>query len=245
MVGRTVLVTGASSGLGRAAAEMIAACGGRIVAVARDEARLRACIDGLAGEGHQARVCDVSDADAAAALVGDAAKEAGGLHGLFHSAGEGLILPARLTKPANVQAVFGAAVNGAFGVVRAAARQGVMAPGASLVLMSSVAAHRGRAGMAAYSAAKAAIEGAVRALAVELAPRQIRVNALAAGGVQTAMNDRITANLAEGGADAYAAAHPLGMGRPEDVAAAVLFLLSPAARWITGSTMVVDGGYSA
>ncbi len=80
---------------------------------------------------------------------------------------------------------------------------------------------------------------------MELAPRQIRVNALAAGGVQTAMNDRITANLAEGGADAYAAAHPLGMGRPEDVAAAVLFLLSPAARWITGSTMVVDGGYSA
>ena len=245
MAGRTVLVTGASSGLGRAAAEMIAGCGGRIIGVGRDEARLGAAIDALAGQGHQARVCDLSDADAAAALVGEASKDAGGLHGLFHSAGEGLILPTRLTKPANIQAVFGAAVNGAFGLVRGAARQGVMAPGASLVLMSSVAAHRGRAGMAAYSAAKAAIEGAVRALAVELAPREIRVNALAAGGVQTEMNERITANLAEGGADAYAAAHPLGMGRPEDVAAAVLFLLSPAARWITGTAMVVDGGYSA
>ncbi len=245
MAGRTILVTGASSGLGLAAARMIASCGGKVVGVGRDQVRLDAAIGGLAGEGHLARICDVSDADAAAALVGQASSDAGGLHGLFHSAGEGLILPARLTKPANVQAVFGAAVNGAFGLVRAAARAGVMAPGSSLILMSSVAAHRGRAGMAAYSAAKAAIEGAARALAVELAPREIRVNALAAGGVQTPMNDRITANLADGGVDAYAAAHPLGMGRPEDVAAAVVFLLSPAARWITGTVMVVDGGYSA
>ncbi len=245
MAGRTVLVTGASSGIGLATAELIARCGGRVVGVARDESRLAAAMTRLAGEGHLARVCDVSDADAATALVAEAAGQAGGLHGLFHAAGAGLILPARLTKPANVQAVFGAAVNGAFGLVRAAARSGVMAPGASLLLMSSVAAHRGRGGMAAYSAAKAAIEGAVRALAVELAPRDIRVNALAAGGVLTPMNDRIVANLAEGGADAYAAAHPLGMGRPEDVADAALFLLSPAARWITGTAMIVDGGYSA
>ena len=245
MAGRTVLVTGASSGIGLATAELIARCGGRIVGVARDESRLAEAMSRLAGEGHLARGCDVADADAATSLVAEAAGQAGGLHGLFHAAGVGLILPARLTKPANVQAVFGAAVNGAFGLVRAAARSGVMAPGASLLLMSSVAAHRGRGGMAAYAAAKAAIEGAVRALAVELAPRDIRVNALAAGGVLTPMNDRIVANLAEGGADAYAAAHPLGMGRPEDVADAALFLLSPAARWITGTAMIVDGGYSA
>ena len=93
MAGRVVLVTGASSGLGRAAAEMIAACGGRIVGVGRDEARLNQTLGALAGSGHQARVCDVSDADAAATLVLEASKEAGGLHGIFHSAGEALILP--------------------------------------------------------------------------------------------------------------------------------------------------------
>ena len=245
MSGRAVLVTGASSGLGLAAAGMIAACGGRVVGVAREADRLGQAMAGLPGDGHLARPCDLSDADAAAALVGEVSGAIGGLHGLFHAAGAGLILPARLTKPSHLEAVFGAAVKGAFGLVRGAARAGAMAEGASLVLMSSVSAHRGRPGMSAYAAAKAAVEGAVRALAVELAPRGIRVNALAAGGVHTPMNDRAVANLAEGAADAYAAAHPLGLGRPEDVASAVLFLLSPAARWITGTTLIVDGGYSA
>ena len=120
-----------------------------------------------------------------------------------------------------------------------------MTPGASVVFMSSVSAQHGRPGMAAYAAAKAAVEGAVRALAVELAPRQIRVNAIAAGGVHTPMNAQAVANLSEGSADAYAAAHPLGLGQPDDVASAALFLLSAAARWITGTVMVVDGGYSA
>ncbi|MDC6130107.1 SDR family oxidoreductase, partial [Burkholderia gladioli] len=131
----------------------------------------------------------------------------------------------------------------AFGIARAAARKGVMEDGASLVLMSSVAASTGQVGMTAYSAAKAGIEGLVRSLACELAPRRIRVNAIAAGAVRTAMHERLTRGSPDEAVAAYESSHLLGFGEPEDVAGAALFLLSGASRWITGTALAVDGGY--
>lgn len=98
--------------------------------------------------------------------------------------------------------------------------------------------------MTAYSAAKAAVDGMMRSLAVELAPRGIRVNSIAAGAVETAMHGRLANTLPSAAMEAYEAKHLLGFGRPEDVASAAVFLLSPAARWITGTTMVVDGGFT-
>jgi NAD(P)-dependent dehydrogenase (short-subunit alcohol dehydrogenase family) len=129
----------------------------------------------------------------------------------------------------------------AFAILRAAASKGVMADGGSIVLMSSVAAHRGTAGMVAYSAGKGAIEAMVRSAAAELAPRRIRVNALAAGAFRSPMHDRITKRMPQAAQDAYSASHPLGFGSVEDVARAVLNLLDEP--WTTGTVRIVDGGY--
>ncbi len=139
--------------------------------------------------------------------------------------------------------MFGSAVYAAAGLARAAAQKGGLKDEGSLVFMSSVAGSSGQVGMSAYSAAKAAVDGMVRSLACEFAPRRIRVNAIAAGAVRTPMHDRLTHGAADEVLGNYENMHLLGFGEPEDIANAAAFLLGPAGRWITGTTWVIDGGY--
>lgn len=243
LAGRTYLVTGASSGIGRATAESIAACGGRVIAAGRDAERLQGLLASLPGTGHVAAQASLADADTTADWVKGLVTEHGTLDGVFHAAGIELIRAARLTKQAQINEVMASSLFAAFGIARAMAQKGGIVDGGSIVFMSSVAGASGQVGMTAYSAAKAGIDGLVRSLACEMAARRVRVNAIAAGAVHTAMHDRLVKGSGSDAISEYEKSHLLGFGDTADVANAALFLLGDAGRWVTGTTMVVDGGY--
>jgi len=242
---RHVLITGASSGLGRASAVLLSRCGARLTLVGRDPARLQETKALLQPADHSTHSIDLTDAEASADAVQALAKERGTFDGMFHSAGSTLTLPLKLLKNRHLDEVFGAGVRGAFGLVRAAAKKGVMADGGSIVIMSSTAAGRGRPALGSYCAAKAAADALVRSAALEFADRKIRVNSIRAAAIETAMHHEYMASISEAARAEYIWLHPLGFGQPEDIANTVTFLLSDASRWISGTAMAVDGAATA
>ena len=233
-----VLVTGATRGIGRAIAGRLVAGGRRVIGVyRRDEAAARAAQVALGDRLRVVRV-DGLAAELAAALG------PGTLAGVVFNAG--VVLRGAFTElevagvdpmTAQLEEDLGAPLR----LCRALLREGRLAAGSSLVFVGSNAARRGLAGMVAYSAAKAGLEGATRALARELGPQGIRVNAVAPGVIRTDM----TRDFGDAGYTAHAAEVPLGrVGEAEDVAPAVEFLLGDGARYITGQVLDIDGGWA-
>jgi NAD(P)-dependent dehydrogenase (short-subunit alcohol dehydrogenase family) len=245
--GCSYLVTGASSGIGRAVAIGLAVLGGSVVVCGRDKDRLLQTIEGLKGAGHSFFTGDMSSADDACDMLKAIRKDRDeGFDGVFHSAGVANFMPVRMTKSANLDKILGASLFGAIGLARAAAGRGFFKPkGGSIAFMSSVAGERGQAGMSAYGASRAAISGLVKNLACELAPQNIRVNAIVASGVKTEMHEQISRNMSPDGLADYAAKHLLGFGEVESISNAAVFLMSDASKWITGTDLLVDGGYMA
>lgn len=243
--GRSVLVTGASSGIGRETACLVAQLGGRVIATGRSEDRLRGTLGALAGEGHAAEPFDLGDAAGIPIWIKRLRAEYGPLHGLVHCAGVHALRPLRILDAGTCDEMMHINVTSAMALARGFTQRGVAGPGSSIVLLSSVAGFVGQAGVAAYAASKGAIAAMSRSLAVELAAAGIRVNCVAPGMVRGEMTSALLNQLNGEQTEALESRHLLGFGCPRDVAHAIIFLLAETARWITGTTLVVDGGYSA
>jgi NAD(P)-dependent dehydrogenase (short-subunit alcohol dehydrogenase family) len=232
----SVLVLGASGGIGSALARRLASAGTRLVLAGRDAARLEAVAAGTGGTTFVLDATKPAEVEAAAAR---AVELHGRLDGLANCVGSILLKPAHLTSEEEWDSVVTTNLKSAYSAVRAAAR--AMTAGGSVVLVSSAAARLGLANHEAIAAAKAGVVGLTLSAAASYAPKGLRVNAVAPGLVRTAMTARITAN--EAALKASTAMHALGrVGEPEDVASAIAWLLDPAQSWVTGQVIGVDGG---
>ncbi len=233
--GRRFLITGATGGAGSRTAIEISRVGGICTLVARDGNKAERVLRDLHGAGHST----LFTTDSAVDVTSNAPYD-----GWFDAAGMEAVKP--LSGSSDTGEVFHANVNNIFNLMASVGSRAkpLIKDGGSIVLMSSVAAVRGQTGMSMYCASKAAVEGLVRASAVELAPRRIRVNCIRAGAFASPMHTRICQRATVEAIDEYAKKHLFGFGRTEDIAQAALFLLGDTSRWITGTSLVCDGGYA-
>lgn len=240
--GKVAVVTGGSRGIGRACAEALAGQGAHVVITyvrgAEEAAKVVAAIQEKGGKA-EAIGFDVGDMKASEDAIADVAKRLGRLDILVANAGiaiDGLLLR---VKEEDFDRIFDVNVKGALACARAAIKSMIRARAGRVIFLSSVVGEMGNAGQAVYSASKAALLGLTKTLAREYASRNITVNAITPGFVDTDMTTSIQGEMKEGMLKAI----PLGRtGRPAEVAAAVVFLGSDEASYITGETLRVNGG---
>ena len=241
--GRTILVTGASAGIGQDTAVLLSQLNARLILVARNKERLERTLSMLEAGDHRVEVFDLNALDAITPWMKDLASRCGVLHGLVHSAGVYSVIPLRILSVPQLEETLRVNLSSALMLAKGLRQKSCHAERSSLVLVSSVSGLCGQAGMSAYAASKAALIGVAKALAMELVRDGVRVNCVAPGLVQTETSTQVVAQA--GGGDTMESMHPLGIGLPRDVANGIAFLLSDAARWITGTTLVIDGGCTA
>lgn len=236
--GRHILVTGASSGIGREIALQCARMGAQVSITARNSERLQDTLAQLGGKGQDGLVADLASESDLDRLV----QAVQPLHGLVHAAGISQLVPFRMARAKHLNDTFNSNTLAPLLLTQKLVAGRKLLPQASIVFIAAVASHAGPVASAAYAASKSALLGASRSIAEDLSKHGIRVNCIAPGYVQTPMLKA----LGQGGANLHERTQwaPLGLGQPEDIAHATTFHLSDASRSINRGYFMVDGGIS-
>lgn len=242
---RVVVVTGASGGLGRVIAQQLSQLNARLLLLGRDGPRLQETLGVLTGCGHELLSLDLMALDAIKPTLTPVLKRMGPVYGLCHCAGQVLFRPLNATKPQALNELMQVNLTAGVELARIICnRTLVTADEGSLVFISSVCGDAGSPGQIAYSASKGAVNAAVRSMAIELAARNIKVNAISPGAIRTDMTET-KSGLSAQQIEAIFEKYPLKEGSADDVARTAAFLLAPQNHWITGEDIKVDGGYCA
>jgi len=243
---QTIIISGASSGIGRSCAIRCSEQGAKVALLGRDETRLKESLSKLSGEGHKIYCQDLTEYDRLKDLVSRVVEDLGVISGFIHSAGIEIVLPLKLSEPHHFERAFAVNVISGFELTKHMIKKKNIDPdGASIIYVSSVMGITGQPTKTVYSATKGALISGARSLAVELARYKIRVNCVSPAVVKTGMSQAMMDKATSEAVEEIMKSHPLGIGQPIDVADTCVFLLSESAKWITGSNIVVDGGYCA
>ena len=243
---KNIIITGASSGIGRRCAITFSQLGANVTLIARNKQRLEDTYSKLDKGNHLIVSQDITGYDKLEQIIKYSVEKVGRISGFVHSAGIEMTLPLRNMQPSYYEKMFSVNVISGFGLARIISKKKyINKEGASFVFISSVMGILGQVGKVGYCSSKGALLPGAKAMALEIAKKNIRINCILPGVVETEMTNKMFENLPEDSKKSVIDMHPLGLGKPEDIANACTFLLSDASRWITGTNLIVDGGYSA
>jgi len=241
--GKTILVTGASSGIGRQCAIDCFKMGAMVVAIGRNQEKLDSVVAETEGK-VVSYSYDLANLECIKDLIAAIVATYGKLDGFIHAAGIEVTNPVKLTKPEEYKSLFQVNCLSAFEIVKNLCGIKTFHKGGSIVLISSISGMIARKGLSAYAASKGALMSAARVMALEMASRDIRVNTVSPGTILTPMMQKALDAMKEEDRQKRVEGFPLGLGQTTDISNTCIYLLSDASRWVTGQNIIVDGGFT-
>jgi len=240
LTNKTILVSGASSGIGKQVAISCSAMGAKVIITGRDEKRLAETYSLLQGKGHSQFTCDLLDENQRNQMLDNI----NAIDGFVHSAGIVLPVPVKFIAEKHVRQIMGVNFESAVFSVARLLKSKKLNDKASFVFFSSISVNYPYAGGSLYSASKGAIEAYSKNLAIEILPKKMRSNVIVPAMVKTPLYEETKNQSMYRNPEEYESKYPLGIGEPEDIANAAIYLLSDASKWVTGINLTLDGGFS-